>query len=102
MVAAVALFWPILLFQEKLREIGMIRINTLVTSAREKIELTSTDPASWSDLFLIEEQMSKQATDLSLAVGLRYLGYLLTAFVIPILIAIISTLVTKYLEAGTK
>ncbi len=102
MVAAVALFWPILLFQEKLREIGMIRINTLVTSAREKIELTSTDPASWSDLFLIEEQMSKQATDLSLAVGLRYLGHLLTAFVIPIFIAIISTLVTKHLEAGTK
>lgn len=53
-------------------------------------------------LFLIEEQMAKQATDLSLAVGLRYLGYLLTAFVIPVLIAIISTLVTKYLETGTK
>jgi hypothetical protein len=102
MVAAVALFWPTLLFQEKLREIGMVRINTLVDAAKEKLALTSTDPARWSDLFLIEEQMAKQATDLSLAVGLRYLGYLLTAFVIPVLIAIISTLVTKYLETGTK
>ena len=102
MVAAVALFWPTLLFQEKLRQIGMIRVDALVAAAKEKLELTSKDPARWSDLFLIEEQMGKQATDLSLAVGLRYVGYLLTAFVIPVLIAIISTLVTKYLETRGK
>ena len=102
MVAAVALFWPTLLFQEKLRQIGMIRVDALVAAAKEKLELTSKDPARWSDLFLIEEQMGKQATDLSLAVGLRYVGYLLTAFVIPVLIAIISTLVTKYLETRSK
>lgn len=101
-VPTIAFFWPTWLFQEKLREIGMSRVETLVSAALDKLDLASKDSARWPDLFLLEEQIAKQTTDISFAVGWRYAVFLLTTFVIPIVTAVIGTILTKYIETGAE
>lgn len=65
-VPTIAFFWPTWLFQEKLREIGMSRVETLVSAALDKLDLASKDSTRWPDLFLLEEQITKQTTDMSI------------------------------------
>jgi hypothetical protein len=101
-VPTIAFFWPTWLFQEKLREIGMSRVDPLVTALLDKLDLASKDSTRWPDLFLLEEQVTKQTTEISLSVAWKYVAYLLTTFVIPILTAVIATVLTKYLENGAK
>lgn len=101
-VPTIAFFWPTWLFQEKLREIGLSRVDPLVKAIQDKLDLASNDSTRWSDLFLLEEQVAKQTTDISFAVGWRYMAYLLSTFVIPILTAVLGTLLTKYFETPTK
>src|SRR5205085_9605799 len=64
-VPTIAFFWPTWLFQEKLREIGMSHVDPLVTALLEKLDLASKDSTRWPDLFLLEEQVTKQQTSRS-------------------------------------
>jgi hypothetical protein len=68
-VPAIAFFWPTWLFQEKLREIGIARVEDLVGQAVTKLESAHDDPKQWPEVFLFEEQITKQTTDISFAVS---------------------------------
>jgi hypothetical protein len=96
MVATIAFFPPIWRLEKKLAELRLQRVNMLVSAARVKLNLVSQDPNHWSDVSLLEEQLTKQMTDPTSAAGLgRYAVYLLSSFVIPIVTAVLGTLITN-------
>lgn len=93
-IAAMALLWPTWLLRDKLKKIGTERMNILVERARQKLEMASRDPTRWTEVFVLEDQMAK---DLSLVVGWRYIGTVVTSFVIPVVAAVIGAIATKYI-----
>lgn len=96
MVAAIAFFWPIWSFEKKLAELRLHRVNILASAARMKFNLASQDPNQWSEISLLEEQLTKQITDPVSAVGLwRYVVILLSSFVIPVGTAVLGTIITN-------
>lgn len=102
-VATVAFFWPTWLFKIKMKRIGMERVDKLIAAARDRLILLSGDDSkSWQDLFVLEDEMAKQTSDFSLTIGWRYVGYVLTTFVLPVATAILATLATKYFENAPK
>lgn len=102
-VATIAFFWPTWLFKMKIKRLGMERINKLVAAAKAKLDLlTNDDSREWQDLFVLEDEMAKQTTDFSLTIGWRYLGYVVTTFVLPVATAVVATILTKYFENPAK
>lgn len=114
-VATIIFFWPTWLFRVKLKQIGIERVDKLVAAAKGKLELLSTDDNAkwlellsseeskrWPDIFFLEDQMAKHITDFSFEIGWRYVGYVLTTFVLPVATAIIATILTKYVETAPK
>jgi hypothetical protein len=103
MVATLAFFWPIWFFEKKLTEIRLHRVNVLAPATQIKLNLVSKDPNKWSEVFLLEENLAKLISDSSSPVGLwRYIFYLMSSFIIPILTAVLGTWITNLLESGIK
>jgi hypothetical protein len=102
-VATIAFFWPTWLFKVKLKRIGRERVDKLVSAAKDKLKLLSGDDSrSWQDLFVLEDEMAKQTLDFTLTIGWRYVGYILTTFVLPVATAVLATILTKYFENPVK
>lgn len=103
MIPMVAFFLPIWLLNEKLKDIGLIRLALLEESAVAKLKLVANQKLSdenakrWGEIFSLEEQISKQASDQLFAIGWRYIAYVVSAFVIPIVTAVIATVITNSL-----
>jgi len=96
-VATYAFFLPTWLFQKKLRKIGLRRIKSLLFASKQGFDPLDPDPTKWSELLLLEDQIAKQLAEPSFNVWLKYIGYLVTTFLIPLLTAIIGTLLTTWL-----
>lgn len=103
MVATIAFFWPIWFFEKKLTEIRLQRVNVLAHVTETKLEVVSENPNQWSEVFVLEENLGKLISGPSSPVGLwRYIIYLLSSFIIPIVTAVLGTLITNLFESGAK
>jgi hypothetical protein len=97
-VATAAFFWPIWSFEANLRKIGLNRVNSLVAAVLAEIKRVPDDPRRWTDLFMLENQLSSHVRDASFALMRTYVGTLLTTFIIPVLAAAIGAIAATFFQ----
>jgi hypothetical protein len=106
-IPMIAFFPPILMLHEKLKDLGLNRLSVLEKGALDNLKLVGgrkfcEDAEGWQKVFTLEEQISKQATDQLFAIGWRYVAYIVSAFIIPIVTAVIATVITNSIASQPK
>jgi hypothetical protein len=108
MIPMIAFFPPIWLLHEKLKDIGLNRLALLEERTLANLKSVAGHKVSeenaerWQQIFSLEEQIAKQATDELFAIGWRYMAYIVSAFIIPIVTAVIATVITNSVASQPK
>jgi hypothetical protein len=102
-VGVVAYLPPTVCVHRRLAELGRERAELLASTTRAKLEEALAHGAGWQDVFTFEGHLGPDVSAaLSSTMGLRYVAVLLTSFVIPVLVNIVTSALAKWSGISPK